>query len=133
MSVTVTVQGTITAIDSAVGTIPFSKQLSVVMNGLTFSETQSQLVGTSPTTLALPTTPAQFVYIKNLAATGSVAVTWTPQGGASAVTQNLSPGQALLFLNSSVGPAIAGVSPGISALSVTASAASTPIEYMIGG
>jgi hypothetical protein len=67
-----------------------------------------------------------FVYIKNNHATNTVTVTWTPNGGASAVVQTLEPGSALILSQ-------AVTAAGITALSLQASGASTPVEYILVG
>lgn len=64
-----------------------------------------------------------------------VTVTWTPQGGTSAKSLDLVPQAALLFCEptaSSGFTAPSGVG-GITALSLSATAAGTPIEAFIGG
>jgi hypothetical protein len=69
-------------------------------------------------TFTLPQSPAQAVYLRNLTAVGgaSMAVTWTPQGGASVKTLDLVPQAAILFLEPVAGNGVGG----ITALSVAA-------------
>ena len=137
MSVTVAVgaQSNITAVDSVTGTVQYVKPLSpasapVQMLGTAFAEAQSLNIGTSPVNLTLPISPALYVYIKNLstAATATVTVTWTPTGGASAIVTTLGPNEFLLRAgNNTV------ANTGITALTVVANTALTPIEYLLGG
>jgi hypothetical protein len=83
--------------------------------------------------ITLPVTPAQCVYIKNLAAAGSgvtLSVAWTPNGGAAVgVVTVLGPKGVLLLWNQEF-PVIAAM--GISALTLTPSAL-CQYEYYIGG
>jgi hypothetical protein len=128
MSVSVSLTGSIKASDSVSGTIALSKVLTALSTIATsFSEAQSLSIGTSPTSVTLPISPCTFAYIKNLHATQTVTVTWTPNGGASNVVLTLQPGAYISF-----GETVQALS-GITALSVQASGASTPIEYVLGG
>jgi hypothetical protein len=128
MSVSVSLTGSIKASDSVSGTIALSKVLTALSTAATsFSEAQSLSIGAAPTAITLPVSPATFLYIKNLHATQTITVTWTPNGGASNVVLTLQPGAYISF-----GEVVQGLS-GITALSVQASGASTPIEYVLGG
>lgn len=128
MSVTVSLTGSIKATDSVSGTIALSKVLlGLATVATTFSEAQSLSIGTSPVVLALPISPTTFVYIKNLHATQTVTVTWTPNGGASASILTIQPSGYICF-----GEVAQGLS-GITALQVVASGAATPIEYLLAG
>jgi hypothetical protein len=127
MSVSLSLVGNINVADSTTGIIALQKQLtSLTTTGSVFGEAQSVSIGTSPVAIALPITPIQFLYIKNLHATNTVTVTWTPLSGTSATIQILEPGSAIIFCQ-----AIAGA--GISALTVVASGTTTQIEYILGG
>lgn len=87
-----------------------------------------QLIGVGSTTITLPISPALQVYIKNLHTTAKLTVTWTPQGGASAVAQVIGPSAFLLFWHGAT-----AATYGITALSLQSDTASTPVEYFIGG
>lgn len=127
MSVSISIIGNITVADSTTGIIALQKQLTnLTTTGSVFSEASSISIGTTPVAIALPITPITFLYVKNLHATNTVTVTWTPQGGASATIQTLEPGSAILFSQN-----VAGA--GISALTVVANSTNTQIEYIIGG
>ena len=127
MSVTATLNGSIFLTDSVSNTIQMQKAfVALAFTGTVSELSQSQSVGTSPTTLTLPASPTQFLYIKNLAPTNTLTVTWTPNGGASNPVITLQPGSSIIFMEVATGG-------GITALSVTASGASTPIEYMLLG
>lgn len=127
MSVTVSLTGSIKATDSVSGTIALSKVLTALATVATgFTEAQSLSIGVGVSPITLPGSPATFVYIKNLHATQTVTVTWTPNGGASNVVLTVQPGGFICF-----GEVVQGLS-GITALSLQASGASTPVEYVIG-
>jgi hypothetical protein len=138
MSVSIQLLGQLIATDSSTGTVPFRKQINLTMLGTAFEETQGLVIGTTPVTITLPITPTQVVYIGNLHPTNTITVTWTPNGGTSAVVQTIGPvtqqanpqpaTQGILLINNN---AIGAT--GITALSIVASAAFTPIELMLGG
>lgn len=126
MPITGTLAGNITMTDNLSGSVQLQKALLFQYLGTIFSYSQSQLVGTSPTSLSLPLSPAQFLYIKNLSPTATVTVTWTPTGGASNVVLTLQPGAMIVYVESNT-------TSGITALSVTANTVSTPIEWILLG
>jgi hypothetical protein len=110
------------------GTISLSKVLTALTTpGTAWTEAQSLSIGTSPTAVTLPISPATFVYIKCTHATQTLTVAWTPNGGASNTVVVLQPGSYIVF-----GEAVQATS-GITAISVTGSGAGTTIEYIIGG
>lgn len=78
--------------------------------------------------ITLPTTVVLQCYVKNLHATNTVTVIATPQGGASTTMQVVGPGGVFLFWQT----ATAGTY-GVTALTLTASGANTPVEYFLGG
>jgi hypothetical protein len=128
MAISLGLTGYIQATDSVSGTVALQKALSSLSNsGLTgFGETQVGSYGTSPTSISLPVSPAQFVYIKNTHGSQTLSVTWTPQGGASNPVITLEPGSAIILVEAAAGA-------GISALSLTGSASGTTAEFIIGG
>jgi len=111
------VDGTTGGLQKTVG-ISFAGTIAAVANGV--------LIPASPTSITLPIAAVNFVYIKNNHATNTVTVTWTPNGGASAAVQTLEPGSALILSQ-------AVTAAGITALSLQASGASTPVEYILVG
>jgi hypothetical protein len=138
MAVTIQLLGQLIATDTSTGSLPFKKQINLTMLGTTFEETQGLVIGTTPVPVSLPITPTQVVYIGNLHPTNTVTVTWTPNGGASAVVQTIGPvtqqntpqpaTQGLLLINNNA----IGVT-GITALTIVASGPFTPVELMLGG
>jgi len=89
---------------------------------------QGVLIGTAPTTISFPlnVTVCQVVYIKNQHSSQTLTVTWTPTGGAGAVVQTLQAGAVLLLVQPNA-------TSGISALSLQASAANTPVDIFLAG
>lgn len=126
MGVTGTYNGTLALTDNLAGSVQLQKLLNISFLGTISEYSQSQSIGTSPTSITLPISPVQFLYIKNLSTTATVTVTWTPNGGSSAAIQTLQAGAVILFSQT-------GTAGGITALSLTASAASTPIEFVLLG
>lgn len=127
MSVSLTTVGFIQATDSVTGSIAFKKLLSsLVTTGTVFSEAQNASVGNVLTAITLPVSPVQFLYLKNLHATQTITVTWTPTGGVSAIVQTLQPGSYLILGEAAVGG-------GITALSLQGSGAGTTYEMILGG
>jgi len=128
MAVSISLTGQITISDGVLGTISLQKQLSILMPGFVFSEAQTLPIGTGPTTISLPISPAQFLYIKNLHAANFITVTWTPTGGASNTVLVLQPGSSIIFSEAAPVP-----SSGITALSLQANVPNTPVEFILGG
>lgn len=127
MSISISLTGQIAVSDGTTGAVSLQKQVSAAMIiGSFFSEAQGLTVGTAVTNLTLPGTPVQFLYIKNLHAVQTVIVTWTPLGGASNVVTVLEPGAVIILVETNPGA-------GLSAVSLQASGASTPVEFLIGG
>jgi hypothetical protein len=127
MSITASLNGNIQLSDSASGTIAMKKAFAALsMTGTEFTEGQSVSLASGPNVIGLPVSPILFLYVKNLHATNTVAVTWTPNGGASASILTLQPGASIIFME--ITPA-----SGITALTLTASASATPVEYIVAG
>ena len=127
MSITATLAGNIQLTDSTTNATVFTKQLlALLMVGTSFTETNAASIGTSPISITLPVSPTQFVYIKNLHATQTLAVSWTPTGGSSAVIQTLQPGSVVIFSELAAGS-------GFTALSLTGSGAATTCEMVLAG
>jgi hypothetical protein len=127
MSINTTLTGTIVITDLVTNNLLANKTLaniSYLGSVSTIAETVS--IPNSPTSIALPVSPTQVVYIKNTHATQTLTVTWTPQGGSSNPVVTLQPGAYILF-----GEPVAG--GGISALSLQGSAANTSVEYILVG
>lgn len=127
MSITASINGNIQLTDSVTGTIALKKVLSALsMTGTEMSSGQSVLLASGANVITLPVSPVLFLYVKNLHATNTVGVTWTPNGGASASILTLQPGAAIAFIE------ITALS-GITALTLTASGAATPVEFILAG
>ena len=126
MSVTASTSGSQTLTDSASGTTPFSKAISGSFAGTASAVGQQVQIGTTPVSIQLPVSPTHYVYVKNLSGVATVTVTWTPNGGASATILLLEPGSYIQFVEAATGA-------GITALTLTASAVSTPVEFLLAG
>lgn|SRR6266850_211774 len=124
MAVTCTINSVIQITDNLTGSITSQKSVVGSYTGTIATEGQNVIIGTSPTTITLPGSPTNFVYIKNLSSSATLTATWTPNGGASNVVITLEP-TSFIILDESITGA------GITALSVTASAITTPIEYTL--
>lgn len=126
MAITGGLTGTITMTDNLSGSVQLQKALSFQYVGTIFDYAQGLVVGTSPTSLTLPLSPNQFLYIKNLSTANSVTVTWTPNGGSSNPVLTIQPGATIIYVETNT-------TSGITALTVTASANNTSIEYILLG
>ena len=127
MAILVTLNGTVTVNDVVTNTLQTLKTLT----GFQFTGSVSTIgevvsIPNSPTAIALPVSPAQFVYIKNTHLSQILTVTWTPNGGSSAVVIALQPGSEIQFLETTT-------TAGITALSLQGSAAGTTCEYLLAG
>lgn len=72
-------------------------------------------------------------YIKNNAGAGSLLISITPTGGALVSAALLGPGDCFVYWQDDVGaPAVGGVTQGLTAVSVTGSAANIAYEYFMG-
>lgn len=128
MSISASLQGKIAITDNITGSVSLSKNVSQFYTGTIESYGQSIIIGTSPVSVTLPISPVQFVYVKNLSSVlaNTVTVTWTPASGTSAVVITLDPGALIIFSE-------VVTTNGITALSLTASAAGTPVEFVVCG
>lgn len=77
--------------------------------------------------LTLPVDPVYQCYIKNLDATKTITVAWTPNEGVGATILLLNPGDQIMFWCS----IIAGA--GVTGITLTPSAAGALVEYFLGG
>ena len=91
------------------------------------------IVGAAPVVLTLPAATIFIAYIKNLHATNNVLVTWTPNGGVSVSAGIVAPGGVMMYFQATEAPgsAVSGVSNGLTAITLTASAATTPVEILL--
>jgi len=96
--------------------------------GLVGQHIEGLVVGAAPVAVTLPTTNVLQVVVKNTHATLKLTVTWTPQGGASAIVAVLEPGGIVVLWN----PATSATA-GITALTLTGSGAGVTVELFLGG
>jgi len=122
-AVNVELSGSFIFVDPTGGQSPISKIIPTLIASLTASQFGQAAVGTSPTPITLPITPTQLFYLKNLSASFTITVTWTPESGSSAVIQVIQPGGVIFFFNPG---------NGITALSVQASGVAN-VDYVMAG
>jgi len=79
--------------------------------------------------IALPFSPCTQLYIRNNDGTKPIQVNWTQNGGAAVNVIVLNPGDQIIFWSNPAG----ATTPGITALSMTPSAAGALVEYFLGG
>jgi hypothetical protein len=126
MAINATFSGQLLVTDN-LGSNPLVKFLSgFQFKGTTQTYSQNQLIGASPTTITLPISPTQVIYVANLHATQTLTVTWTPNGGSSNVVVTLQPTAMILHVSPNV-------TSGITALSLQGSGASTNCEFILVG
>lgn len=90
-----------------------------------------QLLPAADQAITLPASPIYNIYVKNNAAAGSgitIIVKLTPNGGAQQVLAKLEPGGVFLWWN----VINTDANGGYTALTLTASGANTPVEYILG-
>jgi hypothetical protein len=127
MAITASINGNIQLIDSSSGSVAFKKTLTALsMTGNDFLESNTASAGTGGLSVTLPVSPCLFLYVKNLHASNTLAVSWTPNGGSSAAVITLGPGSSIQFQEVTA-------ANGITALTLTGSAAATTCEYILAG
>lgn len=127
MSVIAAAQGTVSLTDTVSGSTTLSKTLNNTVTGSLSSFGQNAPIGTSPTSVSVPNSLAQFVYIKNLSTTSgnTLTVNWTVLSGGAVNVAILDPGATLILSQNGTN--------GIIALSLTANMANTPVEFILAG
>ena len=123
MATDVSFAGTITVTNPDTGLTNLEKSISAAFAGDINTLAESISVTTSPSTIGLPASPTQVVYIKNNSLSFEVTVTWTRNGGASASVAVLEPGAILLLVETNS-------TSGITALSLVATGTSA-VEYFL--
>jgi hypothetical protein len=127
MAITVALSGGIQVTDVVTNNLVVNKTLAALSflgSVSTIAETVS--IPAAPTSIALPVSPTQVVYVRNTHATQTLTVTWTPTGGASNVVVTLQPNSYILFGE-------VNITSGITALSLQGSGANTTCEYILAG
>lgn len=126
MAVFGSINGSLQITDNIVGSIAQTIALNLSYAGTVSTYSETTTLSTNPTSISLPVSPTQFLYINNLDTVNSVIVTWTPTGGSSNIVQTIDPGGAIMFCQT-------GTSNGITALSMQASAGTPPVKYLLLG
>ena len=117
--------GVMSVTDPNTGLTTLEKTISAAFQGQINTLAESITVTTSPSTISLPISPTQIVYIKNNSTTFQTTVTWTRNGGASASVVVLQPGAFIMLMETDT-------TSGITALSFVATGSSL-VEYILAG
>ena len=90
-------------------------------------------VGVGASNLVLPATIIYVCYVKNLHTTNNILVTVTPNGGTAGSGEIIAPGGVYQYFQATenAGTAISGVTNGLTAVTLTASGASTSAEILL--
>lgn len=127
MALQVSLTASIAATNPTTSQSSFLKTIAAVLASAVIDTTGEQAsFGTTPTSVALPISPTNVVYVKNLSTVNTLTVTWTPTGGASNAVATLEPGSVLMLVEAAAGA-------GITALSFTANASGTLVDYYLAG
>src|SRR6516164_3053089 len=127
MAISVNASAGVSISDTVTNNLTFVKTITALITSLsTWTQAETINIGTGATSITLPIAAVQTVYIRNTHASQTLTVTWTPNGGASAVVCTLQPNSWILLSESNT-------TSGITALSLQASAANTPVEYILAG
>ncbi len=128
-NVTNTLTSTITSTNDTDGTVPINRGTgNPAFDSTTAEFTTYQKLAAGANNINLPVSPACQVYVKNLDPSLIITPTITPNGGIAAIMQKLNPGdQMFIWCNP------AATTPGITALSLSASGANCLCEFFIGG
>jgi hypothetical protein len=114
----------ISFVDPANTQAPIYKQIPALVTNMNAATFGQALLPASLLAVTLPASPTQLLYAKHMGISGTITFTWTPVGSGSAQIMVLQPGGMLFFFN----PA-----NGITALSVQASIANIPVDYVLAG
>lgn len=116
--------GVISFADPANSQAPIYKAIPALVANLNACTFGQATLSASLTPVTLPASPTQLLYAKHLGASGTITFTWTPVGSSSAQIMVIQPGGLIFFFNPT---------GGITALSVQASVANTPVDYVLAG
>lgn len=128
MAETLQVNGNITYNTGRAGDIPLPVILALAsLSGTVMAGPVQASLASGANAITLPITTVQFIYVKNTHATQTIAVSWTPTGGVSAIVNTLRPGDFIIL------SASAGAGSGFTVLGLNASGAATTCEYILFG
>lgn len=128
MAETLQVNGNITYNTGRAGDVPLPIILALnALAGTVMDGPVQASLNSGANAITLPVSPAQFIYVKNTHATQTIAVSWTPTGGVSAIVNTLRPGDFIIMSTS------AGTGSGFTVLGLNASGAATTCEYILFG
>lgn len=127
-NITNSLLATITATEDSTGNVILNRNTGNPGMDSSVAQGMEYLTLAGATNVTLPIAQTMQVYIRNIDPTKSITVNWTPQGGAAANTCVLYPGDQIILWQKP-----GGTSAGISALTLTPSAAGALVEYFLGG
>jgi hypothetical protein len=119
----------ITAQDDASQLVPINKGTTVSYDCSAAEGVFYISLAAGANVISLPKSPATFVYLKNNDAAKTIQVNWTQNGGAGVNVVVLNPGDIIALAANPAG----ATTPGITALSLTPSAANALLEMFLGG
>lgn len=108
-----------TAINRIISTSVFSGTEGLYCGG--------QKIPNADTVITLPVSPVKQVYIRNIDAASFLTIKATPNGGAEATIDILSPGSFFISWD------VTGAAQGYTSIKLNQSVASTQVEYFLGG
>lgn len=127
MAITVAHAGSIQITDTVTNNLTLQKTFAALQfNGSVSVFAETVNIPSSPTSINLPVSPTIGIYIRNTHATQTLTVTWTPNGGSSAVVITLQPSEYIVKGG-------VNLTSGITALSLQGSGANTTCEYILAG
>lgn len=126
MAITASIVGNIFITDNAAGSVSLQKVVNQAFVGTEAAYSNTSTITSGGTAITLPVSPVQFLYIKNTSTTATVAIQWTKTGGSSVAVLTLQPGSNIQFTENNI-------TSGITALTLTSSAATSAVELVLAG
>lgn len=126
MAITASLVGNIFITDNSAGSVSLQKAVNLAFVGTEAAYSNTTTITSGGTAITLPVSPLQFVFIKNPNTTATVAVAWTKTGGSTQAIVTLQPGSGIALIENNV-------TSGITALTLTSSAATSAVELVLAG
>jgi len=120
------ITGSLTVTDNLSGSIAQVLALSQSYAGSVSAYEPNFSVSTGGSAVTFPIAALQFVYVKNLSLTATIAVAWTKNGGGSVAVITLDPGAFIMFCENST-------ANGITAMTLTSSAGTIAAQLVLAG
>ena len=126
IQVTDSITGNITVTDNQSGSISQVLAISQSYVGSVSEYYPNFSVGTGGSAVTFPITALQFVYVKNLSTTATIAVAWTKNGGSSQAILTLDPGAFIMFAENTT-------TNGITSMTLTSSSGTIAAQLVLAG